>query len=210
MHPARKAEIDRLAGLANLGAEQACEAFAQMLNRPIRTDAPVVIDGSVEAAPSAASEGAARSEPATQGDAGSTGVFFEFDGCLEALVGILFPGPSSEALVRRIVGIESGELDPTVVESALMEVGNILASHVASGIADELRSRLLPSIPSLAMQDAESELRNFIDGLAGPEALRIESGFSDESGEIRGRLVLVPTQVAHWAPIPGDSGTHDV
>jgi chemotaxis protein CheY-P-specific phosphatase CheC len=201
MHPTHKAEIDRLAELANIGAEQAASAFAQLVGRAIRTEVPIVIDADNSA-------GVARSDEKTA--SWSTGVFFEFEGCLEALVGILFPGNASEALVRRIVGIESGELAPGVIESALMEVGNILASHVASGIADALKSRLLPSIPSLAMDNAEEALRSFIDGIAGPDALRIESAFSDDVGELSGRLILVPTQVAHWAPIHQDTDTVDV
>ncbi len=201
MHPARKAEIDRLADLANLGAEQAAESFTQLVGRRIRTDTPIVIDADV-------SGGTGRSHENMS--TASTGVFFEFDGCLEALVGIVFPASASEALVRRVIGIESGELMPTVIESALMEVGNILASHVASGIADALESRLLPSIPSLAMENAEQALESFIEGIAGPDALRIESAFSDDSGEIRGRLVLVPTQVAHWAPLRQDSDSRDL
>ena len=109
--------------------------------------------------------------------------------------------------MRRIVGIESGEIEPAVIESALMEVGNILASHVASGIADRLKSRLLPSIPSLAMDDAESALRSLIADIAGSDALQIESVFKDDLGELGGRLILVPTQVAHWAPIDPASET---
>ena len=201
MHPDYKAEIDRLAELTYVGAEQAADAFAQLVDRTIHADVPVVI------APDA-SGGEARFDDETAGS--STGVFFEFEGCLEAVVGILFPGPASEALVRRIVGIESGELVPAVIESALMEVGNIVASHVASGIADALNSRLLPSIPSLAMENAEEALRSFIEAIAGPDALRIESAFSDDIGEISGRLVLVPTQVAHWAPIHPGSESLDV
>jgi len=201
MHPARKAEIDRLADLAHLGAEQAAESFAHLVGRSVSTAPPVVIDGGTVVS---------AEQPDTSDTDWSTGVFFEFEGCLEAVVGILFPGSASETLVRRIVGIESGEIDPTMIESALMEVGNILASHVASGIADRLRSRLLPSIPSLAMVDAEQALESLIEGVAGPEALRIESAFSDDVGELGGRLILVPTQVAHWAPIRPTSETGGV
>ena len=116
------------------------------------------------------------------------------DGCLDALVGILFPGAASEALVRRIVGIDTGQLEAPLIESALMEVGNILASHVASAIADTLHSRLLPSIPSLAMEDGESAFSAYVEDRVGAVALRIESRLRDESGELHGRLVLVPSR----------------
>ena len=187
MESQHKAEIDRFTALANVGAVNAANAFAQLVGRPIRTEAPVVVQGDAANTSTASDEDDWRC---------STGVFFEFEGCLDAHVGILFPGDASEALVRRVVGIESGVLAPEVIESALMELGNILASHVASAIADTLGSRLLPSIPSLAMENAEEALRSFIGNTVGHDAMRIESALSDETGELRGRLVLVPTQLS--------------
>jgi chemotaxis protein CheY-P-specific phosphatase CheC len=186
MESRSKAEVDRFAKLANAGAARAANAFAQLVGRPIEAEVPVVVQG----APTDASMTTAEDDWSW-----STGVFFEFEGCLDALVGILFPGAASEALVRRIVGIESGELPPQVIESALMEVGNILASHVASAIADTLGSRLLPSIPVLAMENAEEAFRSFIGDAVGRDALRIELALSDDIGELRGRLVLVPTRL---------------
>jgi len=193
MIPRHKTEIDRLAELANVGAGHAAGAFAQLVGRTIWTDVPILIEGPGEDD----RESAGRilvDESDDSAERWCTGVFFEFDGCVDALVGILFPGAASEALVRRIVGIDSGELAPSVIESALMEIGNILASHVASAIADTLHARLLPSIPTLAMEDAENAFSAWIEDRLGSHALRIESGLHDESGELRGRLILVPTQ----------------
>jgi chemotaxis protein CheY-P-specific phosphatase CheC len=191
MNPRHKMEIERLTELANVGAGHAAGAFAQLVDRTIWTEVPVLVEaqhGDDRETPGRAAEGEGTA------DRWCTGVFFEFDGCLDALVGILFPGAASEALVRRIVGIDSGELSPSLIESALMEVGNILASHVASAIADTLHARLLPSIPTLAMEDAENEFSAWIEDRLGSRVLRIESGLHDESGDLRGRLILVPTQ----------------
>ena len=197
----RKADIDRFAELTDVGARQAASAFAQLVGRAIRSEVPVVVQGEEANASTSSDE---------DDSGGSTGVFFEFEGCLDALVGILFPGAASEALVRRVIGIESGELAPQVIESALMEVGNILASHVASAIADTLGSRLLPSIPALAMENAEEALRSFIENAVGRDALRIEAALSDEAGELRGRLVLVPTRFSGRSPSRSDSESCDV
>ena len=183
-----KIDTDRLAELANVGAGHAAGAFAQLVGRTIWTEVPILIEGASSAAAVDSVAGAGAGE-----EPWCTGVFFEFDGCLDALVGILFPGAASEALVRRIVGIESGELAPELIESALMEVGNILASHVASAIADTLGARLLPSIPVLAMEEAESEFDTWIEDRIGNGGLRIEAGLHDESRELRGRLILIPT-----------------
>jgi chemotaxis protein CheY-P-specific phosphatase CheC len=188
MSPRSKIELDRLTELANIGAGHAAGAFAQLVGKRIWTEVPEII---VDDAPRVAlPRRDDASQPAVEW---CTGVFFEFDGCIDALVGILFPGAASEALVRRIVGIEEGELSPSLIESALMEVGNILASHVASAIADTLEARLLPSIPSLAMEEAEFAFSDWIEDRVGTgDLLRIESGLHDDSGQIRGRLILVP------------------
>lgn len=184
MDATRKYEIERLAALTHAGAVRAAAAFSQLANASITAEVPVVAERG---------HGPAARDERTRGDAGTTGVFFEFEGCVEALVGILFPAGASEALVRSIVGIESGSLDPAIVESALMEVGNILASHVASGIADALQSRLLPSIPALAADHAEGEFADWVARVAGDDAAHFESALRSADGSAVGRLVIVPT-----------------
>ena len=108
--PASKHPIDRLVTLAHLGAVRAAEAYAQLAGEPIHAVEPVLL-GRVEGGTSS------RPESSMSGDEGvaSTAVVFEFDGCLDALVGILFPEPSREALVRRIVCLEEGPLAPEIV-----------------------------------------------------------------------------------------------
>ncbi len=177
-------ELDRLSELANIGAGHAASAFSALTNRTIVMDVPRVYEMG----------GMAPSHMALEDvdEEWSTGVFFEFDGCLNAVVGILFHAPASEAVVRRVVGIDHGELPPHCIESALMEVGNILASHVASAIADTLGERLLPSIPSLAMNHAEAELGALVALRKAEHPIRIECHLRDDTGELSGLLVLIP------------------
>lgn len=188
--PDSKAAIDRLTELANIGAGHAAAAFAQLVGKTIWTEVPLVAQGDAESFVTPVQRVNDRLESPW-----CTGVFFEFEGCVDALVGILFPAAASEALVRRIVGIDEDEIAPALIESALMEVGNILASHVASAIADTLGERLLPSIPTLAMENADAIFSDWVDARIGTESLRIESGLRDESSSLRGRLILVPTQL---------------
>ena len=184
MDGTRKNEFEHLVGLTHAGAVRAAAAFSQLVDAPVVAEHPVVFE---------ATGGVFARAERTRLDAGTTGVFFEFEGCVEALVGILFPAGASDHLVRSIVGIESGDLDPAIVESALMEVGNILASHVASGIADTLHSRLLPSIPALAASHAESEFAAWVERVAGADAAHFESILSAPNGDPVGRLVIGPT-----------------
>ena len=173
-------ELDRLSELANIGAGRAAGAFSMLTRREIRMQVPrvVPVDGV---------------SPSVDGS-WSMGVFFEFEGCLNAIVGILFHASASETVVRRVVGIEDGELPPHCIESALMEVGNILASHVASAIADTLGERLLPSIPTLAMNFAENELLAFVAHHSGDHPIRIECELRDGVGDLGGMLVMIPEE----------------
>ncbi len=179
-------ELDRLQELTSIGAGHAASAFAQLTGQPFWMGLPRVAKG----------EEGALCPQLLMARRWSTGVFFELEGCLDALLGLLFHAEASEAVVRRVVGIEEGEIDPTWIESALMEVGNILASHVASAIADTLGARLLPSIPILAMTEAERALAHaLIDG-PGIDALRIECQLLGGDGQLGGLVVLVPTHGA--------------
>jgi chemotaxis protein CheC len=176
-------DLDRLSELANIGAGHAASAFATLTGRTILMGVPRIKDIDANAPVGA---------PANRDDAWSTGVFFEFEGCLDAIVGILFHEHASEVVVRRVVGIEEDALPAHCIESALMEVGNILASHVASAIADTLGERLLPSIPTLAMNEAEQQLGELVAQSKGNHPFGIECELTEPDGELGGMLVLIP------------------
>jgi chemotaxis protein CheC len=179
-------QIDRLGELANIGAGHAATAFARLAGRPIWIDVPKIHDGNSTFC--FAHEG---DDPEW-----STGVFFEFEGCLPALVGILFKGSSSETVVRAVVGEPTAALAAHAIESALMEIGNILASHVASAIADTVGVRLLPSIPTLAMHHADAAFDSLIQTRGSRHPIRIECELIDETGALGGLLVLLPDEAS--------------
>jgi chemotaxis protein CheC len=173
-------ELDRLSELANIGAGHAATAFSRLTGRTMWMRVPRVrVPGEL---------GSAHRE-----EEAGTGVFFEFSGCLGAVVGILFSAPECEALVRMMVGAGRDPDSDESVQSALMELGNILASQVASAIADTLGDRLLPSLPILAMHGAGEQLDSLVAERAGGEPIRIECELTDGTGELGGLLVLIPT-----------------
>lgn len=178
--PTRDAELDRLCELANIGAGHAATAFSRLTGRTIRMRVP-----RVRRARSREDVAPVADEP------WATGAFFTFEGYLDALVGVLFRASASEAIARTVVGEATGPLPRHSVESALMEVGNILASHVASAIADTVGVRLLPSIPTLAMERADEELDELVARRGGEEPVYIECELVDDEGELGGLLVLV-------------------
>lgn len=175
----KRAELDRLCELAGIGAEHAAAAFAQLVARPVALSEPRVV------------EQAGADDVEAIGREWCTGVLFELEGPICALVGLLFRAPVRDALVRRVLGEALDPLPIEMTESVLMEVGNIVVSHVASGIAESLGVRLLPSIPSLAMDGADLTLADQID--RRPEScLRIECELIDPETGLGGLLVLVP------------------
>ena len=169
-------DIDRLAEMAHAGALRAADAFARLVDVPIRAIPPVVVPSEL---------------PRIPNDPRSAGVFFELDGRLDASLGILFSGMASEALVQRIVGEQVDWQGGPVVESAIMETGNILASHVVSAIAERVGERLVPSIPLLAMGQAHRAFEEFVSRSAGAPTVRLESSLVSAEEPLGGILVLV-------------------
>jgi chemotaxis protein CheC len=180
--PSEQSALDRQCELANIGAGHAATAFAQLAGRAVRMKPPRVaaIDAPLPADPAAA----------------SSGVFFELEGCFDAFVGVIFDDTGRDALVRCMLGADANLKENWFVESALMEVANILVSHIASAIADTLGERLLPSLPQLAAQDAGAEFVRSIEARPQSGPLRIECELFDEIGVMGGLLVLVPDRPA--------------
>ena len=161
--------------LARLGAEHAETAFSLLVDRSIEMG-DVVVEPGPPGGPPLPSEW-------------ECGVMFELEGGLEAWVALLFRAPQRDALVERMLGDQAVSMGDIAIESALMEVANIVASHVASGIADALGEQLLPSVPMLAANDAAAQLDGILSLEAGiVECFRCE--LSDPEGKLGGLLVL--------------------
>jgi chemotaxis protein CheC len=181
----QESELDRVRELTSIGAGHAATAFAQLVGRPCRMRVPTVRLLRAEAAGSAF---VASSRDDERGPL--CGVFFEVEGGLGGVIALLFPAPARDLLLRALAADAASR---EAAESALREVGNILISHAVSAMADTLGTRVLPSIPVLAMEDAASVLASLVAlrGV-GENALRIETEISDAEGEYRGLLVFVP------------------
>ena len=121
-------------------------------------------------------------------------VFFELDGCLDAIVAILFREPVRDVVVRQMLGDPDGPLTRESIEAVIMELGNILVSRVASAIADSIGERLLPSIPVLALGDAADQLSGLCAVRGVDPSVRVECEFVDRDAELGGLLVLIPCE----------------
>lgn len=169
---------DRTRELASVGAGHAASAFAQLVGREVQMKTPRLLRDP--------------KWPGNVADDWSSGVFFELEGCLDAVVAILFRDPVRDEVVRCMLGEREGGLARESIEAVIMEIGNILVSRVASAIADTLGERLLPSIPVLALGDAAEQLSALCAAQGVDPSVRVESEFADGQGELGGLLVLIP------------------
>ena len=174
----KQGSADRTQELASVGAGHAASAFAQLVGREVQMRTPALVEDD--------------KWPGSVADDWSSGVFFELDGCLDAVVAILFRRPVRDAVAAHMLGMSAGSLSRDSTESVIMELGNILVSKVASAIADTLGERLLPSIPVLALDDAAEQLAALCAARGVDPAVRVESEFQDRDGELGGLLVLIP------------------
>lgn len=171
-------ELDQLRELTSVGAGHAASAFSQLTGRTIEMRPPQ-LHRDVH-------------WPESAGDDWSSGVLFEFEGCLAAVVAILFREPVRDVVVRQMLGQPSDPLSRESIEAVIMELGNILVSRVASAIADTMGERLLPTIPVLAFEDATAQLGSLCASRGIDPSARVECEFSDRLGELGGLLVLIP------------------
>ena len=174
----RHSRPDRMRELTSVSAGHAASAFSQLTGgRTIKIRTPELVRDP--------------KWPASVADEWSSGVLFEFEGCLEAVVAILFREPVRDGVAREMLG-QSAELTRENIEAVIMELGNILVSRVASAIADTVGERLLPSIPVLAFEDAAEQLTALCAARGVDPSVRIECEFADREGELGGLLVLIP------------------
>ncbi len=167
-------ERERLYELTSIGASHASMAFTLLLHRAIAPTAPVFREADDYCAD----------------DSWSTGVIFQADGELTGLVAILLPVASCDRVAERLIGGADPVDYHMTVESALRELGNIVASQTMSAIADRLGGRILLSVPLLVLEDADTAFALMLRERGAERCVECE--LTDSSCEIQFRLVFAP------------------
>lgn len=168
----------RLRALAQVGAGRAAAALTGLLGRAWKARTQVV-----------------DSTQAPEGvDDATLLVIFEMEGAVGGLVGIFLPSAAREHMVSVLVPEEENE--PSVIESALREAANIVASQAVSAIADFLDDRITLSIPVVVEEQAASA---FAQRLAERSSRRIDlssqSQLQDPEAALHALLVLSPDAI---------------
>jgi chemotaxis protein CheC len=181
--------VDRLCELASIGAGNAAGALATLLARPFVMSVPVarVLAPGAAAAPFATPLGGSERD--------WSGVLFEASGGPGGALALFFAPDARVALLVALLGKSAGVAGHA--ESALCEVGNIVASHALSAIGDLVGAVVLPSPPRLAAEDAPRAFAQLIAERAGEApVLRIEVELCDRANELRALLAWAPAQIA--------------
>jgi chemotaxis protein CheY-P-specific phosphatase CheC len=156
--------------LANVGAAAAAAAMAHLLGHRI------------EASPTRP----CHDEDAEPGKGGAV-VLFEATGSLSGVIGLVLPGETCDGVLRVLLREDEVDAASEGADSALRELGNIVASQTVSAIANVLGDRILLSVPKLVVDDLGEVLRT----LSGSEhRLALESDLGGGDGDFRARLLF--------------------
>lgn len=179
-------QLDVLREIGNVGAGNSATALSQIINHRIDMNVPEVSIVPLSDVP----------DLVGGPDAMVVGVFLRVYGSAPGNILFLLPKESAFYLVDMIMGKTRGDTQDLdfMDESALMEIGNILAGAYLNALFNLTKLSLLPSIPALAMDMAGAILSVVLIqlGQMGDHALVIETEFQADEGEIKGHFFLVP------------------
>jgi chemotaxis protein CheC len=179
-------QLDALREIGNVGAGNAATALSQIINKRIDMTVPEVSIMPLSDVP----------DIVGGPDNLVAGVYLRVFGQAPGSILFIMPINSAFDLVNMLMGREKSR-DYTFTameESALMEIGNILASAYLNALSYFTKLTLLPSIPALAMDMAAALLSIVLIqlGQMGDHALVIETVFKTDDDGINGHFFLIP------------------
>jgi chemotaxis protein CheC len=168
-------EVDRLRGLANVGAAAAAVVLSQLLDRPVLADPPRL---------------QRRGRTAAPGPQGAT-MLFHAEGSISGMIG-LFLAPTARAdVLRCLLGDRVAEdYNTRAAASALCELGNIVVSQTVSAIANVLGERILLSVPKLVVDDPDAALGELASTRSGATGVWLASEIVDREKTFAARLIF--------------------
>jgi chemotaxis protein CheC len=174
-----------------LSASEQClgragESLSELLGHPVRLTVSAISLVPVRALPALASETASGPK---------AGLRISFGGVTAGQIVILFPLATLFRILGMLVGAESrGQSLSEMERSAVLEVGNILASSFLSGLADLLGGRLMSTPPELHVDNLPRMMGRVAAGFEGraAEVLVVEALFEDPGRRIEGRFYFLP------------------
>ncbi|WP_156395532.1 MULTISPECIES: chemotaxis protein CheC [Paenibacillus] len=178
--------MDVLKEVGNIGAGNAATALSQLLNRPIDMGVPTVQMLPFEDV----------SEKVGGDERIVVTVFLRVEGEAPGNLFFMMTPEAAKMLLNRLAGFDFREgFDFTDMEqSALSEIGNILAGSYLSSLADFTKLSMYPTVPGLAIDMAGAILSYGLlqFGEMGDAALLIDTSFFEGQDEVEGQFFLIP------------------
>ena len=178
--------FDVLKEIGNIGAGNAATALSQIINRKIDMSVPRLNILPLSEVP----------DVVGGADTMVAGVYLRVFGPAPSSILFLLPRDSAFSLVDMAMSREHGTTESlsAMDESALMEIGNILAGSFLNALSYFTKMTLLPSLPALAVDMAGAILSVILIqlGQVGDYALVIETEFATEANDVRGHFFLIP------------------
>ena len=197
----RQAILVRLRALSEHSLGRAAQSLTGLLGHPVR----LAVSGFTSV-----SMGALPGLLAAAGTGVMAGLRFQIAGETGGQIIILFPERTIFRMLRMLLGTEEEPRSLSDGEqSAIEEVGSILASAFLSGLADLLGKRLLPSPPEIHLDDLKALMQQVTEDLKeqGSEVLVIQALFVDPEQRIEGQFFVLPDMVSLEAMLhPADVG----
>jgi chemotaxis protein CheC len=179
-------QLDALREVGNVGAGNSATALSQIINRKIDMTVPQVAIMPLGDVP----------DVVGGPDAMVVGVYLRVFGPAPSSILFLLPRESAFYLVDMLMGRQQGSTTSltSMDESALMEIGNILAGAYLNSLSHFTNLTLLPSIPALALDMAGAILSVILIqlGQMGDHALVIETEFTTDTDGVKGHFFLIP------------------
>lgn len=178
--------IDALGEIANLGTGHAVSALSDMLNKRIDMDVPIVDIVPVEEAIEIIGS-----------DKIVAGVFLQIKGDIDNNFLVMIPRESALAILDLLMDREMGttQIFSSIDESALMEVGNILACAYSDALAEFMDVSMIPEPPQLAFDMSiavmEHVLLQFEDNSETALLFHCEAG--ERKQKIQIHLMMLPS-----------------
>ncbi|MCF6097053.1 chemotaxis protein CheC [Thermovorax subterraneus] len=181
----KEIELDALKEIGNIGAGNAATALSMLLAKKVKMKIP-----EVKALPfDEVSKLVGGPENMV------TGIFFRIEGELEFNILFIIQPAGTLNLLKIMLGQEKLELNLTALEeSALKEMGNIIASAFVAALADFTRLSLRISVPCLAIDMAGAILSVPLSlyGYIGDTAFLLETEFEEGLDDIKVHFFLIP------------------
>ncbi len=182
--------MDALREVGNIGLGNAMTVLATLLDQNVNMGVPDVSVISL----------AQFAHIAGGDEAVSACIYMPVEGDAPGRVALFLPLDAARHLADCVLGLEAGTTQSfdEVADSALMEIGNILASTYLAAIGDMTGLSLLSSPPALAIDMTAAILASIAGTLDEDEerALTIVTGIGDPDGALNGFFLYVPDQAS--------------